>query len=242
MTGDVKDHERAIRGHQLRYAAIFIMLGGCILFFAIFFVRHYIAWLLFWPATTFLAIGSGYAGIGPRVFGKRPNGSLPGWAIVLYLPFLAMTLATWQVQKKRGNRFEEIVPGIWLGRRAHADELPSSIRTVIDLTSELPEPKDLVTKRSYFQAPTLDEMVPDEGTLLGLVDKALESKGGVYIHCVSGHGRSATLMAAVIMRKGLVKEVGSAIAFLEERRQGIRISSAQRTMLEHLQGRLVEGD
>src|SRR5947209_17823719 len=59
----------------------------------------------------------------------------------------------------------EVVPGIWVGRRAYARELPPDITLVVDLTAEFPEPRAVRAGRSYVCLPTLDATAPDAAVL-----------------------------------------------------------------------------
>ena len=72
-----------------------------------------------------------------------------------------------------------------------------------------------------------------------VADLALAMKnvsGPVYVHCALGHGRSALIAAAVLLRRGIVSDVGAAESHLRERRPGVRLKGGQRRLLARMFG------
>lgn len=61
--------------------------------------------------------------------------------------------------------------------------------------------------------------------------RRLRDEDGVYVHCASGHGRSATLAIALLLDRGPAARVEDVEAQLRQRRPGIRLSAAQRELL-----------
>src|SRR5438552_2138394 len=149
--------------------------------------------LLLWPALSFALVGAAYAGLGPGVFGKRPDGRLAWWALVLLGPFLLFTWIVWTFSTRLNGESacDEVVPGLWLGRRLRARELPSGVVLVVDLTAEFRVPRGLTTGRHYRCLPTLDALAPEETAVRLLIEELARHEGGVLIHCAAGHGRSA---------------------------------------------------
>src|SRR5207244_1868915 len=97
-------------------------------------------WPLLWPALSFGVVAAGYAGLGPRIFGKRPTGRLSWWAVLLLGPYLLLTWALWHLHRRvsREPCCHEVAPALWLGRRPLAHELPDGVVLVVDLTAEFP--------------------------------------------------------------------------------------------------------
>ena len=56
-------------------------------------------WLLIWSAVSFMIVGMSYVWFGPRVYGKKPDGKLDKWRVVVLLPFLLLIWAKWRVQR-----------------------------------------------------------------------------------------------------------------------------------------------
>jgi hypothetical protein len=111
----------------VKYAALFLLLGAALVLLA---VQPVIigdpsrpaamvgAVLAGWTGIAFAAVGAAYAGLGPRVFGKRADGTLAWPNVLLLAPYLLLTLGLWHAQRlaSREDPAHEIAPGLWLGR------------------------------------------------------------------------------------------------------------------------------
>jgi protein-tyrosine phosphatase len=215
----------------MKYAVLLALLGVGQLALA----SQSAAWgiLLVWSGTSFLAAGAAYGWIGPGMFGKRLNGTLPWWRVLTFFPYLVLTWALWHLQRlvTKEPACNAVAPGLWLGRRPFAHEIPSDVTLVVDLTAEFLEPKEVVARFEYLCIPTLDAAAPDRKPFLEAVDAVLANEGETYIHCALGHGRSATLVAAVLLAKGFAKDVDHAEKLLAHARPAIAIAAAQRHLL-----------
>jgi protein-tyrosine phosphatase len=192
------------------------------------------AWLLVWSGLSFCAVAAAYAFQKPRVFGKRPEGTLAWGPCLLLLPYLLLTWLIWYCQTRftREAVCDEIAPGLWLGRRAAASELPPSVTLIVDLTSEFGEPRALRTGRAYLCLPTLDNAAPEQGAFRDAVQKVAAWEGGVYVHCALGHGRSALVAAAVLMARGLADGPEEALLQVKRVRPGVRLDCRQWAFLK----------
>jgi protein-tyrosine phosphatase len=213
------------------YAVVFILLGIELIAAGVFLGGP--GWLLCWPGGSFLLVAAAYAGLGPRVFGKRRDGRLAWWAVLLLLPYLGLTWLVWHAQRRLSREpcCHAAAPGLWLGRRAYGHELPPEVSLVVDLTAEFAEPRGVRRGRTYLCVPILDGTATDEKTFRDLIGQIVAWPGGVYIHCAMGHGRSATLAAAVLLARGLAGTAGEAEQLLRRARPGVRLKPAQRTLL-----------
>jgi protein-tyrosine phosphatase len=192
--------------------------------------------LLLWPAASFVLVGVAYVSARPALLGKRPDGRLSPHVIPVLAPFLAFAWSTWQAQRllKRGSEASEVAPGVWVGRRAGVRELPPNVGTVIDLTAEFWEPAGVCAGRRYVCVPTLDATASDEAAFREALDCVAAAQGPVYIHCAQGFGRSAALAAAVLIRRGLARDVGEAEAMLAKTRPGVRLYPRQRDLVRRV--------
>lgn len=200
-----------------------------------------IAWLLVWSGVSFIVVGAAYAGAGPGVFGKRPDGTMRAANVLLLLPYLLFTRTVWFLQTRlsREPARSEVLPGLWLGRRVGAAELPPDTRLVVDLTAEFPEPRAVRTGCSYLCLPVLDYTAPDERALQEVVLRVTAcDEGVVYIHCALGHGRSALVTAAVLLGRGATGDAAEAERLVKAARPGVELSVVQRALL----GRLAVAD
>ncbi len=187
-----------------------------------------------WLGLSTQAVAAAYAANEPRVFGKRRDGALPLATWALFGPYLAVTsLLVWLVPRvSRENDWDEIAPGLYLGRRA--PRLPEGTTTVVDLTAELPRiPGDA----EYLPIPTLDGAAPRLASVLELA-RYVDGHRVVAIHCAAGHGRSAMVMAAVLMARGHAASADEAEALMRARRPRIGMSRDQRAMLSRIERRL----
>jgi hypothetical protein len=188
------------------------------------------AWILAWPALAAFVVAAGYFGLGGRVLGKRDDGTLSLPIAALMLPYLALAWAIWRVLRRvtgvaPSNR---VAPGLTIGRRLLAHELPPETTLIVDLTAEFTEPADVREGRVYRALPTLDGWVPAAGEFLRLVDEVAAFEGEVFVHCAAGHGRSACFMAAVLVRRGLASDVEDAERLLRAVRPTVGLGRHQR--------------
>ena len=161
-------------------------------------------WILLWPAAVLLATAVVYFLRAPRALGKRADGSIAWWAWIAWAPLLGYMRLLHELA--RGLTGEpvanEVAAGVWVGRRPRAHELPDGIAIVVDLCAELPQAPGVADGRGYLAIPTLDAMSPTPAQIARAVDAMQATSGPAFIHCAFGHGRSATVAAALLVRRG----------------------------------------
>ncbi len=193
--------------------------------------------LSIWPAVSFGLVGAAYAGLGPGVFGKQPNGRMTWWKVLVMLPFLVFAWGVWHVARlvSREPACHEICPGLWLGRRLLPKELPEQVRAVVDLTCEFPEPRAIARNTQYVCLPTLDTTAPSRDDLVKLLESLKDLPGGIYVHCASGHGRSALVAAALLLVRGQAADAKQALGLVRKARPAVRLQPSQYRLLESIQ-------
>lgn len=191
---------------------------------------------LVWIGISLMLVSLAYAGVGPRIFGKSADGKMSPVAVLALLPYLLGTWAVWHARRWITNApvGQEIEPGLWLGRRPYLKELPAEIGLVIDLAAEFPADAEVTRNVRYISAPVLDAWVPDDDMFKLLIDKILAETEPIFVHCAVGYGRSATLMAAVLIKKGLACDVEAAEKILRAKRPGVRLNRAQRRLVSRV--------
>ncbi|HJL16687.1 MAG TPA: dual specificity protein phosphatase family protein [Sandaracinaceae bacterium LLY-WYZ-13_1] len=112
--------------------------------------------------------------------------------------------------------------------------MPAEVRVVVDLTSELPRAAPFAAVARYRCVPTLDTAAPAPDELRRLIDELAPEPGPVLLHCAMGHGRSATVAAALLIRRGLARDVDDAVARMTEKRRRVFLHPAQRAAVERL--------
>jgi protein-tyrosine phosphatase len=180
---------------------VFLAVAGVLAALAITWPIFLILW---WPAAILVAAWVVYLFDAPRAFGKRADGTLPWYAWAVWWPVFVFQWVGHELA--RGVTSEpvanEVAPGVWVGRRPREDELPPGIAIVVDLCAEMPAARGVHVGREYLNVPTLDARTPTVDELVTIVDRVQAAGGPAFIHCAFGHGRSATVAAAVLVRRG----------------------------------------
>lgn len=211
------------------YAIIFFALSILLLCYGI--ALSGIWLFLVWPSVSFALLGAAYAWFGGKLLGKRVrSGTIAWWAWIVFFPYFVLTLTLWYLHRLLGREgcYNEVVPGICIGRRPFGNEMPPGIDLVVDLTAELPEFPQVMTGRSYICVPVLDASIPDEKTFHELIEYLRDWQGNIYVHCALGHGRSATVVATLLIARGFVRHLQAAERLLKTVRPGVSLNATQR--------------
>lgn len=213
---------------SMRYALTFWLLGAAWLALALYWRGA--GWIAVWPGVSFALVGCAYGGLGPSVFGKRCDGRLPVGRSILLLPYVLLAWASWAAVRRVTSEpaCSEVAPGLWIGRRPVARELPPDVKLVVDLTCELWEPRSVRRAAEYLCVPALDERFLPDQRAAALICQLAPMPGTILIHCAQGHGRSATLAAAVMVARGVAADLDEARRQIAAVRPRIRIHPSQR--------------
>lgn len=114
-------------------------------------------------------------------------------------------------ERLQGHRwFDKITPQLWLGGAPTYDRdyqflLDNNISAVLDMRAEREGDRDFYARHdiNYHRLEVLDATVPsDEYMSEGAdwIDEQIKDGRTVLVHCAKGRGRSATLVAAYLMR------------------------------------------
>jgi protein-tyrosine phosphatase len=136
----------------------------------------------------------------------------------------------------REDCYNEVAPGIFVGRRPLPGELPPEISLLVDLTAEFPEHPLVRAGREYLAMPMLDAGVASEAAFRKLVQQIASCSGQVYIHCAQGHGRTGTVAAAVLVEQGLAATPQAAIEMLQRVRPKLSLAKNQRMFVRQICG------
>lgn len=187
------------------------------------------AWVFSGPAAIYGANRPGW-------FGMDHVGSW-GREVLVTAPYVLLSTALLALHKRtsRENPVDEIMPGLFLGRRMTGMEFTSWVVgrgkvSVLDVTSEFSEPNVIVRQaRAWKCVPMLDGVASEPADLCEAITWVRQqlSEGPVYVHCALGHGRSATVCAAVLVSLGVCESIEAADRWIRERRPAAGPSSAQ---------------
>ncbi|MDB5296041.1 MAG: hypothetical protein JWO31_2024, partial [Phycisphaerales bacterium] len=173
---------------------------------------------------------------GPRLLGKRADGSFGPAAAVLHLPYLLLSLGVWHLAAAaRGSRDASLVaPGLWVGRRPRPSDVPADVTTVVDLTAELPARRAVRRRGAYVAFPILDGHVPPTPALVALARRLAADPGVVYVHCAQGHGRAGLVAACVLVARGLAADPAGAVRLMRFARPKVRLTRSQSRRLKEV--------
>ena len=218
----------------MKYGFLFLTLGSVLGWHAI----DRGSWLLvvLWPASTGLLVGLAYLRRRPGIFGKRPDGSMNPFSVLLLLPYLACLWIIWHCLRivQRENPFDRLDDRLVIGRRLLGPELPAHVDNVVDLTCEFPEPGSVARRVNYLSFPILDASVCPIPDLQRLVRKIDSLPGTTLVHCAQGHGRTGMVTAALLMSRDEHLTAGAAITQIQAVRPKLDCNREQMAALEQM--------
>jgi len=227
---------------KCRVLAAGIGAGGA-LFFAVGLATDGVARLLAWWVTLACTLSAfAYLTNRPGVYGKR-DGRLVPWRAIATLPFLVAygIAATIRTGMRSHPTWNEVTPGLFVGGRVPAAELPPGTAQVVDFTSEIPAPATVRRHRGYRGHPVLDGgWPPDETSFAALVRELAGASGPLYLHCISGRGRAPTAAAAVLLARGAASDVATAVELVKKGRPATALTQTDIAFLERMAPRLTD--
>ena len=221
----------------MRPRHLLTLLGGVLI--AIGLIEGGWMMLALWLGGDFLVVAIAHAASAHRVFGKRPNGSLPLWSWLAFLPLLVYITAVWHAIRllSRQPAYQRVTENLVVGRRLLPAEVPGTFDNYVDLTAEFPEPPAIRRSAAYLCFPILDGAALDPKVLHDAVSGL--RPGRTFIHCAQGHGRTALFALAVLLKSKAARTVPEGLAMLTNARPGISLSRAQQRCIEGFAERFV---
>lgn len=188
----------------------------------------------------FLTLGAIY---GLRAAGLKVEAALdrPGWSFafrLVLLPYLTLGAVALYISRwfDREGLFNPIAPGLFIGRLPFPNELSelraAGIDAVLNLCWEFPRLSGVDREPGIetVRAPLLDGSPPTDRQFEEAVQHIAQWRAegrNVLIHCAQGHGRTATITAAVLIRLGLASDVDEALALIRASRPFAKPSRSQ---------------
>jgi len=200
-------------------------------------------WLALWTAGSCFAVAVAYATNRPGVFGKR-DGRLAPLRALLLLPYLAAFRIACAIMRlgRSAPAWEEVAPGIYVGSRVRAGDLPPDLELVVDLTCEYAEPAAVRSHPGYRCVPVLDGAAPpDEDVFLRLLHEVRGASGGVLFHCESGKGRAPTAAALALIARGVASDAATALELVRKGRPSAAPTRVDVEFVERIARRIRRG-
>jgi protein-tyrosine phosphatase len=154
------------------------------------------------------------------------------------LPFQAGAWLSSRWFTRAGDWSTEVVPGVWIGRApGAADWKILHAPAVLDLTAEF-DAGSAAAARCYRSVPMLDLVAPTAAQLQRAVAAldALHAHAPVLVHCALGYSRSALVIAAWLLKRGVASTPEQAIAIVRKARPRMVLPDTYRRLLEGMQG------
>jgi protein-tyrosine phosphatase len=180
---------------------------------------------LVWPALGLAMAAGAYFGWTAELF-RKENGRLPLSSRCLLAPLLLGHWLSLRHYQRRTDAWNEVVPGLWMGRRLNEREARQAVRlgvtAVLDLTAEFSEPAAFRTV-SYLNLPVPDLTAPGPEALRAAVAfiQRERDRGTVYVHCKIGYSRSAAVVGAYLRAAGIAPDPAGAIALMRRARPSL---------------------
>jgi len=180
------------------------------------------AWLwLLWPAASLGLVSVVQLFGDGRAYGKRPDGSVPAAAWMLFAPYFAGARINAWLWTRRARRADEVVSGIHLGSLVRPWlHVHDGNATIVDLCAELSAPQ---TAASHRAIPMLDLVAPSASELQAAATAidAARIRGPVLVACALGYSRSAAAIATWMMHAGMADNPAAAVERIRRSRPAV---------------------
>ncbi len=205
-------------------------------------------WLLVtaevYAAICFLSLATIYglqeAGFAIEDFLLRPV--WPRVVPAVLLPYLILGSITLYIARwfDREGQLNLVAPGLYVGRLPFPSELHKvrafGVEAVLNLCWEFPRLSGVDGEPGIETArvPILDGSPPSDRQFREAVEWCARWRAegrSVLIHCAQGHGRTATVTAAILLKLGLASDVQEALSLVRRARPLAKPSSRQKAAL-----------
>ncbi len=180
--------------------------------------------------------------INPGTLFKAPSGEVRKLYRFIVWPYLFFEYIAWfrYRSSEKEPLFEEVEEGLFIGGRLIEEDAgkvrEAGIRAVLDMVAEFGPPSLIANDPhiTYLALPVLDGTAPSISDLEAatrFVINARQAGLPVLVHCTFGHGRSATAIAASLIRLNKAATQDEAMEKLMKLKRRIWLSREQKRAL-----------
>eukprot|EP00850_Spirogloea_muscicola_P011227 SM000069S20664 [mRNA] locus=s69:63553:65622:- [translate_table: standard] len=170
------------------------------------------------------------------LFWKGPSGRLPLASYILFWPY-QIPLRLYVLLRRLATDepvYNKVADGFYVGGwPSAAKDVPPGDVAVIDCTCELSRTPSLMD-REYLCLPVWDTRAPSPEQIQKGVQWALDrrvAKRDVLVHCAFGHGRSVTVLCAILVAAKLAASTDDALRNICKVRPRAHLNRAQTASL-----------
>lgn len=212
---------------------MYAVAGGCALAAAP--ALSLFGWPLAWLGISNLLVAYAYAINRAALFGKRSDGTQAIASVVALLPYLLLVWGFFWLKLaglRREPCWHRAADRLYLGRWPRGFELPEDCELVVDLTAEFGAAPEVVATRRYRGLPVLNRHVPSDAEFVTLLAELRAWPGSIYVHCGAGRGRSAMVVAALLVLRGTASDADEAERQLKTLRAGVHLHPVQKALID----------
>jgi protein-tyrosine phosphatase len=218
----------------VKYGTIFITFSVLCIYGALS-SNNFTGAILIYLSINFAFLSITYFSSRPELLGKKSDGTAKWFPRLLNFPWYLISQVVWRISILISKEeCYHAIPStkISIGRKFLSGELPPDTQVLIDLTSEFSEAHHKVP--TYISLPMLDGVAPssDLKVFIASIIPIIESQN-TYIHCVQGHGRTATFTSLLLSQLNKISPMEAYESILNVRPEA-KASSSQLTYLGQL--------
>ena len=172
------------------------------------------AWLPVWLGVAQLCVAHAYLTHRAAVFGKGKDGALSPLSVLALLPHLLSGVGLLRSSSSPACGASRAITASPTAScsdgAASRTSCPADCELVVDLTAEFPADPRIIATHRYRSLPVLNRHVPSDAEFEALLDELQRFRGGLYVHCGAGRGRSAMVVAALLVLRGAASDAREA--------------------------------
>ncbi len=220
---------------NFRFSLLFILISILFFYFQLNIVNYFLRLLIIWVSCNYFFLAIIYFLNDSKLLMKKKNGKNSFIIHILMFPYFFINYIIWYLHYKISSeeKINHFVENFYIGKKVFFEDLPESIDTVIDLTSEFSEDLKIIQNKKYISFPILDGSVPDKNKLIQFLNEIKHLNSKTLIHCAEGHGRTFFVAILIYLLKNKNSNFEDSIKFINSKRKKMKLNSFQEKFLIH---------